>query len=133
MNFKLIEFELNISLPSFYHSVIQNYPFKRVDDLDFVEDSLVRETEWIIDNNSRLRSLSFFGKEWPQHYFALGHDGFGNYFFLNLKENDRAIYFADHDEGLSLNDLPYLEYSATMEEYISMNLEDQREIVGGSS
>jgi hypothetical protein len=130
MNLKLIESELNINLPSFYNSAIQSYPFTAFDDLDFVEDNLVRDAEWIIENNSKLRSSTFFGKEWPQYYFAFGHDGLGNYFFLNLKENDLAIYFADHDEDISLNDLSYLEYSSTMKEYISMSLEDQQEIIG---
>lgn len=131
MNLKLIESELNISLPGFYNSAIQNYPFKPVDHLDFVEDNLVKNSDWIIDNNSSLRSSTFFGRQWPQAYFAFGHDGFGNYFFLNLKENDPTIYFADHDEDVSLNDLPYLEYCSSMEEYISMGLEDQQDIIGG--
>lgn len=133
MNLKFIESELNISLPDFYHSAIKNYPFKAIDDLDFVEDSLVRDAKWIIKNNTELRSSTFFGKEWPHHYFVCGHDGFGNFFFLNLNENDQTIYFADHEEDVSLDDLPYLEYSSTMAEYISMNLEDQKEIIGGSS
>lgn len=131
MNFKRIQTELNISLPSFYRIAINNYPFTAVDELDFVEDNLIKDVTWIIEHNAALRTSSFFGKEWPQNYFVIGHDGFGNYFFLNLKDNDQAIYFADHDEDVDLNNLSYLMYSSSMSVYISMNLEDQKEIVGG--
>lgn len=129
MNFDLIEAELNIRLPSFYKSALENYPFKRVDDLDFVEDNLVRETDWLIEHNSRLRSQAFFGQQWPHDYFAVGHDGFDNYMFLNLKHNDQAIYFADQDEAVCLTNLSYLLYSSSMDEYISMSIEDQKAII----
>lgn len=129
MDLKFIEAEFSISLPGFYHSAINNYPFTKVDDLDFVEDNLVRDVEWVIQHNSTLRSSTFFGRTWPKHYFAFGHDGFGNYFFLNLNDNDQAIYFADQSEDVSLNDLPYLEYSSSMADYVCMSLEDQQEII----
>lgn len=132
MNFKLIESTLNISLPDFYIKAIENYPFKAVDKLDFIEDDLVRDTDWIIENNTQLRSSKFFNQEWPLHYFAFAHDGFGNYMFLNLKDDDKTIYFADHEEELGLSNLSNLEYSSSMAEYIAMSIEDQKEIIGGS-
>ena len=120
MNFALIELELNIKLPSFYKNTVSDYPFQKKDELDFVEDNLVRDEKWVIENNTNLRENGFFENNWSSNFIAIGHDGFGNYIFLNLVSSDEKIYYADHDHDydLDINDLEGLEYSSSMEEYI---------------
>ena len=130
MNFGLLEVEFGIELPKFYKESILNYPFKAVDDLDFVEDNLVRELDWVLENNIQLRNEGFFGQRWLDHYFSIGHDGFGNYVFISLKDNDMKIYFVDHEFEYDLTKLEELEYASSMEEYISMCNEDQLDILG---
>ena len=100
MNSEFAEMEnkLGLLLPDFYKSALQHYPFEPLDEIDCVEGNLVKELDWVISTNFELRECSFFGNQWPPHFLAIGHDGFGNFSFLNLKENDTAIYFIDHEE-----------------------------------
>ena len=130
MNFDRISAELNIELPKFYKESILDYPFTALDELDFVEENLERDIEWILESNIELRENGFFGQSWPKNYFAIGHDGFGNYVFLSLIDNDKKIYFVDHDFLEDINLLEELEYAPSMEEYIEMCKEDQIEILG---
>ena len=130
MNFDRISAELNIELPKFYKESILDYPFTALDELDFVEENLERDIEWILESNIELRENGFFGQSWPKNYFAIGHDGFGNYVFLSLRDNDKKIYFVDHDFLEDINLLEELEYAPSMEEYIEMCKEDQIDILG---
>jgi len=105
MNFLLIEAQLDVKLPSFYKNTISDYPFQAKDELDFVEDNLVNDEKWLLDSNQDLRENGFFEYSWPDNFFAIGHDGFGNYIFLNLKNNDEKIYSADNDFEFDINNL----------------------------
>jgi len=130
MNFDFLESEFGIELPEFYKQSISNYPFNAIDDLDFIEANLVRDLDWVIENNTLLRDKGFFGQRWQHHYFSIGHDGFGNYFFISLKGNDTKIYCADHEFDFDLTNIETLEYAPSMKEYISMCKEDQLDILG---
>lgn len=72
--FMEVEEKLSIVLPEFYKTALINYPFTPIDSLDFVEDNLVKEHDWIIDSNLELRKCGFFGCLWPSRFFAIGHD-----------------------------------------------------------
>ncbi len=125
----VIENRLEITLPDFYRAVMMNYPFKPVDELDCVEDDLVKEVEWVVSSNQDLRTEGFFGAAWPHSFFAIGHDGFGNYYFLNLKNNDCVIYFADHEEPFDSINLESLEFASNMDEYIEICIECQQDVL----
>ena len=129
MDFEKIESKLSISLPEYYKLAISNYPFKALDNLDFVEDNLVNDEEWLIQTNIELRECSFFGNTWPSHFFAIGHDGFGNFTFINVKEFDETIYFADHEEEFVPSDIDDLELCSNMTEYIQDCLEEQKDVL----
>jgi len=126
---RIIESRFKIVLPSFYKDVLVEYPFSPLDELDFVEDNLLRECDWLIDSNRELRESGFFGKQWPNHFFAIGHDGFGNYYFLNLHENDEAVYIADHEENFNHNNISDMELASSMKEYVEICLEEQQDVV----
>jgi hypothetical protein len=127
--FKLIESELNIRLPYFYMSALENYPFTPLDDLDCVEDNLVKDSDWIIQSNFDLRRNGFFGRPWPNHLLAIGHDGFGDFLFIDLSVSEGVIYITDHEEEFDLTDITEMELASSMEEYISSCKEEQQDVV----
>jgi hypothetical protein len=131
-NLVQVENTLEIVLPEFYKKIMQEYPFEVKEDLDFVEDNLVKETEWLINENKDLRQNGFFSHFWPNHLFAIGHDGFGNYIFLNLKGNDPKIYLVNHDENIDFNDISDIELSSTMSEYIAECIEEQDDVLANT-
>jgi hypothetical protein len=116
LDFEIIESKLSISLPEYYKLAISNYPFKALDNLEFVEDNLVNNEEWLIQTNIELRECSFFGNTWPSHFFAIGHDGFGNFTFINVKE------FVPPD-------IEDLELCSNMKKYIQDCLEEQKDVL----
>ena len=124
-----IESALKIILPSDYKDALLHYPFSPLDKFDCVEDNLVNECDWLIDSNQELREIGFFGNQWPSHFFAIGHDGFGNYIFLCLLGNDEAVYIADHEEDFNQNNIADMELASDMKEFIEICLEDQQDIV----
>lgn len=126
---KEIEEKLGLILPEFYKSALLNYPFKPLDEIDCVEDNLVKELDWIATTNLELRECRFFGNLWPPYFLAIGHDGFGNFIFLNLGEYDEAIYFADHEEEFDPCDISALELAADMGQYIQLCKEEQEDVV----
>jgi len=128
-DFKEIEENLGIILPDFYKSTLLNYPFKPLDEIDCVEDNLVKELDWITTTNLELRECRFHGNLWPHHFLAIGHDGFGNFIFLNLEAYDERIYFADHEEQFDPRDIADLELAGNMEEYIQLCKEEQEDVV----
>ena len=127
--FKEIEKNLGMIFPEFYKSALKNYPFKPLDEIDCVEDNLVKELDWITTTNLELRECRFFGNLWPSNFLAIGHDGFGNYIFLNLGGNDEAIYFVDHEEEFDPQDISELELASDMEEYIQLCKDEQEDVV----
>ena len=127
--FKLIESELNIRLPYFYTSSLENYPFAPLDDLDCVEDNLVKDSDWIIQSNCVLRTNGFFGRPWPNHFFAIGHDGFGDFLFVDLSRSDEIIYITDHEEEFDLTDIVEMELASSIEEFIKSCKEEQQDVV----
>ena len=100
-----------------------------MDEIDCVEDNLVKETEWIIKTNLELRECKFFGNLWPARFLAIGHDGFGNFIFLNLSESDETIYFVGHEEEFDPQNISDLELASNMEEYIQLCREEQDDVV----
>ncbi len=36
---------------------------------------------------------------WPNHFFVIGDDQCGNYYAIDIRADDAAVFFYDHDEG----------------------------------
>lgn len=130
-NFAIIEEDLNIILPQSYKDAIRNYPFKNMDDIDNIEDSLIKNKDRVVALNLKLRKDGFGDSQWPKFFFVIGEDGSGNYYFMNLKsKSDERVFYADHEsdfEPIKLED--YL-YDTNLGAFIKTKLEIQNEIHG---
>ncbi|GAA5446265.1 hypothetical protein Misp06_04482 [Microbulbifer sp. NBRC 101763] len=115
----------DIELPSFYTDALINYPFPSSDDPDCIEGQLVKDLDWLIKTNRKLREDGFCYQDyWPNHFFAIGFDGFGNYYFINLLQQDTSIYIADHEEDFNHKEISNMELASNIEEYINDCLEE---------
>ena len=128
-DFDTVEKKLGITLPTFYKNAIINYPFKAQDDLDDIEDSLVCDHKWLIDENIELREKGFFDQEWPNYFYAFGKDGFGNYYFINLRDDDQSIYFADHEETFNYENIEEMRSNWSMDDFIEDQIDIRKETV----
>ena len=90
-----IEDALAIALPNMYREVMRNYPFA----LDsFANDcEIPNDPTRIIQKNKELRVNGFFGRPWPNHFFAFGDDGGGNEHYLDLRNDPSPVFLADHE------------------------------------
>ncbi len=106
-----IETELNISLQSWYKEFIESYP-KELEELCYdydwkkeyvYERELLKNKEALLDINNNLRTDDgtpwINGGPWPNHYFVIGDDECGNYWFIDTQKQDKSIWFYDHDFG----------------------------------
>ena len=126
---EIIEQQLGIHLPSHYKKAMENYPFTPIDNLDFVEDNLVKDFEWLVRENTDLIKFGFFGNSWPRHLFAIGHDGFGNYIFINLESDDEEVFIADHEVEFDPKALHEMLLASNFKEYINSCIEQQIDVV----
>ena len=101
-----IEAELKLKLPSFYSDQMLDYPFKGWDCEDWM---LCNDPQEIIRQNNENRKGGFFDTDWPNHFFIIGFDGCGNYYFIDLETNKERVYFADHESHFDPSDPSKLE------------------------
>ncbi len=121
-----IESELSLKLPEFYTDVMLSYPFPGWDCENFM---LCNDPEEIIRENKENRKEGFFDAEWPDHFFILGFDGCGNYYFIDLKNKKEKVYFADHESFFDSNSPDKLEETYDgMESYFSLIRETEEDI-----
>ncbi|MFT6734563.1 MAG: hypothetical protein ACJAS9_002765 [Polaribacter sp.] len=76
-----------------------------------------------------LRKNGFFGRPWPGHLLAIGHDGFGDFLFVDLSISDETIYITDHEGEFCLTDISEMELASSMEEYVDSCKEEQQDVV----
>lgn len=94
-----------------YESVIHNYnhlPLEIKDELE--ELYLIRDPKALVQQNELVRKEEVAWTEsinsWPKNYFVIGHDGCGNYYYLET--NDYSIGCYDHDEPSFQQEAPSL-------------------------
>src|SRR4051812_32862681 len=90
-----IETALGITLPSDYKALVTNYPpqlFEHAADFDLMDDP-----ERVIAMNQDLRTSPFYGVRWPEDYFAIGENGCGDYYCLDLSGRSPGALFFDHE------------------------------------
>lgn len=93
-----IEKELGISLPQSYRSFITSYP----DDIASIlgDFELISDTARLLEMNKDLHSRPFYRfPPWPKHLFAIGENGCGDYYFLDLRDSAGTIRFVDHEKS----------------------------------
>lgn len=73
----------------------------------------------IIGEDKAYRKIGFFGPPWPAHYLAIGGDGFGNLYFLDLSRGDETVLFADHDATSEFDGIDMYEEAPNLAEWIT--------------
>jgi hypothetical protein len=95
-----LERELKISLPTSYRIFLLSYPegvASVVGDFELIADA-----GRLLEMNTELRAKPFYRfPPWPNHLFAIGENGCGDYYFLDLKDRSGTVRFVDHEK---LND-----------------------------
>ena len=92
-----IESELNIKVPNAYRDLVTNYPEEFYEwgaDYD-LSDSPDR----VVEINREVRTEPFYGLKWPDRYFAIGENGCGDYYCLDLQGDFTGVIFFDHEVG----------------------------------
>jgi SMI1 / KNR4 family (SUKH-1) len=90
-----IETALGIKLPSAYKTLVTNYPpelFQHAADFDLMDDP-----DRVIAMNREVRTSAFYGVRWPADYFAIGENGCGDYYCLDLSGQTGGVLFFDHE------------------------------------
>ena len=114
-----VERELGIRLPGDYRALVHAYPSglgAAGPDYELLDDP-----GELIAVNRRLREQGFFGQPWPAHCYSFGGDGSGNEFYLDLRKEPSAVYFADHEGSL------YSEQWPSLEAWLAERLKEQAE------
>ena len=94
---ELIEEELGVSLPSSYRKFIESYP----DDIASIlgDFEMISDCARLLEMNKDLRSHPFYRfPPWPKHFFAIGENGCGDYYFLDLRDRAGTVRFVDHEK-----------------------------------
>jgi len=90
-----IERELGITVPADYRTLITDYPpelFQHAADFDLMDASAR-----VVAMNRQVRTGQFYGVSWPAHYFAIGENGCGDYYCLDLSRSLSPVIFFDHE------------------------------------
>jgi hypothetical protein len=92
-----LESELGVSLPLSYRDFAISYP----DEIAFIlgDFELISDATRLIEINKDLRSRPFYKfPPWPKHLFAIGENGCGDYYFLDLRDRAGTVRFVDHEK-----------------------------------
>ena len=93
----LIEIKTGIVLPKSYKQALLNYPEALVgteaEDFHFLTDA-----DEIISENLEVRVSGYFGEKWPEDYFIIGHNGFGDYYVISHTSTEFSVGFTDHNK-----------------------------------
>jgi len=88
---------LGLVLPVEYRETMLSYPSPI--DSQAEELWLLDDPSQLIEINQDYRRDGFFGIPWPGQYFAVGGDGLGNAYFLDLSQAPAPVRLADHEVG----------------------------------
>jgi SMI1 / KNR4 family (SUKH-1) len=102
-----IERELRISVPSDYRALVTDYPpelFQHAADFDLM-DAPAR----VVEMNRQVRTGPFYGVTWPAQYFAIGENGCGDYYCLDLSRSSSPVIFFDHEKRSFVERAPSLQ------------------------
>jgi len=119
-----IEQELAISLPPAYCETLLRPEFQN-EAAGFQEFS--GDADEVIGLNLELRNSGFCGIKWPAHYFVLGEDGAGNFYFTDLKKERPVVFLADHELTTVKGRLTTSESYETFPQFVSFLLRLQSE------
>jgi|GEM_PF-3558265 len=99
-----LEADFGVTFPAAYRDAVKNaYPFT-----DATEE-LDTDAESLRKSNKRCREEDPWGFPWKPHYWCIGGDGAGGFYFINTQQDDSTVYFCDHEDmAASIEDLDHI-------------------------
>lgn len=87
-----LELDFNIRFPAVYRNAITDAcPFSRhTEELDTEFKSLQQ-------TNQEFRQEDPWGFPWQPHYWCIGGDGSGGFYFIDTQQDDATVYYCDHE------------------------------------
>lgn len=119
-----IEAELGLNLPAEYVRFLQNYPAE-LRALGISSLQLADEPCRVIELNREVRLRPLFGAQWPPRYLAIGEDGCGDYYCLDLDRPGPPVLFFEHDAGAT-----FAEQAPTLDQWLPLIAEEAKEALG---
>jgi hypothetical protein len=125
-----VETRLGVRLPRAYHECMS-----LADSLPPVDwDVFITDATVLIEANEEVRREGFFGQQnWPDHYFVVGNDGAGSFYYLDLHEEGEPHVFKADKAGSIKSSLDWYRddrlrvcFIAWMESYRNMLEEAKR-------
>lgn len=93
---KSIESELDIELPELYLELLLNYPTALLGEgVHASEVELLNSPSSLIELNKFVREAN--GIDIDASHFLIGESGCGDYYFIDLDEDESSVYFWNHD------------------------------------
>jgi hypothetical protein len=71
-----------------------------------------------------MRTEGFERSGWQNHLLVIGDPNTGDLFFMNLKDNNSNVYYADHERDFSEENIGEMIYSRSFDDFIGQLLED---------
>ena len=101
-----LEERFSLRLPDDYRQFMQSYPHRlTTEDMGGGDTVATRQIvvsyDELVDLNVRVRNPDywFFGEHpWPNHYFVIGGDVYGNSYFLDTSGEYPGVRFQDSDD-----------------------------------
>lgn len=105
-----IEKRLDLKLPDYYKKFIIS-PQNEIISRDLHLEHLLIEKEQLIEINLLLKQ----NKGLSDNHFIVGHDGNGNYYQIELNDENEIVYFADHEEVITFEDTDEIDWKASLD------------------
>ncbi|NOY41000.1 MAG: SMI1/KNR4 family protein [Planctomycetes bacterium] len=97
-DFALIQSELDLELPDFYWEFVHDYPKAlHAPGCHAWQVELLDLAHRIITLNQQIRSFQTI--DWEEEYFIIGESGCGDYYAIDIDDNESPVYFWNHDIG----------------------------------
>lgn len=118
--FKLVEEELQVTLPDAYKELMTRYPFQDSKYL-LVKENLLNDPKTLIDLNRHYRENGYKSKSLPEHSYIIGKNGNNSIFFINLNnENQETVYYLDEERQYNSNNLDKYVLSSNFKEFVEL-------------
>jgi hypothetical protein len=92
-----IENKTGVILPESYKQVMLSYPNELLG-TEAEDFGLLHDVDVIIEENIDIRTNGYFGEAWPEQYFIIGQNGFGDYYVINHELQEFSVKFVCHEE-----------------------------------
>jgi len=88
-----LERDFGVTFPTEYRDAITDrYPF--ADETVELDD----DAESLRTSNEQCRGEAPWGFPWEPHYWCIGGDGAGGFYFVNTLQDEATVYYCDHED-----------------------------------